>query len=413
MSDFTFSGPTITGYTGAGGAITLPSMNGSIVITTIGEEAFAFSHNPAAANITSIDATSTSITTIQDSAFYQLTNVTSILLPATLETVGSFVFYLCSKLTSLTFPNSVTSIGTDLFHNCVALNAITFPSGITTINDNMCVACTALTSVTIPSSVLSIGVQAFYFCTNLSSITLPSGLLSIGDYAFRNCNALTSVTFPSGLQSIGAGSFNPSGLTSVTLSPGTTINTTSSYESFASSVTIIRSGGGGGGVACFTAGTMILTPGGEVAVETLKAGDLVTTASGLTVPLTAALTTHVVVTTVETAPYLIPSGTFGAAQPRDLILSPTHFFQIRKGVWIPAAGAALRSSKVCQIHVGQPVTYYHLECPVYLRDNLVANGCIVESFGGRQTKRDPYTYSKHLKGSTRTSFSTTTHAALR
>lgn len=413
MSDFTFSGSTITGYTGAGGAITLPTSNGGTTITTIGENAFAPATNPAAANITSINASGTSITTIQDSAFLSLTNVTSILLPATLETVGSYVFYGCSKLSSLTFPNSVTSIGTDVFYNCVALNAITFPSGITTINNNMCVGCSALTSVTIPSSVLSIGVQAFYYCTSLSSVTFPSGLQTIGDYAFLNCNALTSVSFPTGLQSIGARSFNPTGLTSVTLSSETTINTTSGSQSFASSVTVIRSGGGGN-IPCFTAGTLILTPGGEVAVETLKAGDFVTTSAGLTVPLKAALTTRVAVTTKKTAPYLVPGGTYGSAQPRDLILSPNHAFQMRRGLWMAPVEAAETKSAVHQVRVGEPVNYYHLECPVYLRDNLVANGCVVESLGIFQAKKHPYHFSKRFGGYVRdTAPVASTHAALR
>jgi hypothetical protein len=76
--------------------------------------------------------------------------------------------------------------------------------------------------------------------------------------------------------------------------------------------------------------------------------------------------------------------------------------------------AAVKKSAVRQIKVGEPVTYYHVECPVYLRDNLVANGCVVESFGARQTKTSPYTYSKRLNGFTRTSYSppTATRAAV-
>jgi hypothetical protein len=160
---------------------------------------------------------------------------------------------------------------------------------------------------------------------------------------------------------------------------------------------------------------MILTPGGEVAVETLKAGDLVTTASGHTVPIKGLYKTHIKNATEKTAPYLIPGGTYQASQPRDLILSPHHAFQIRNGVWmVPAFAAAVAStSPVRQIGIGKSVTYYHLECPVYLRDNLVANGCVVESFGAGQTKTNPYTYSKRLNGFTRAAGpSTVTHAAL-
>ena len=162
-------------------------------------------------------------------------------------------------------------------------------------------------------------------------------------------------------------------------------------------------GGGGGGVPCFTAGTMIRVPSGEVAVETLKAGDLVVTSAGRTVPLKAALRTHVAKTTVATAPYLIPAGTYGSAQPRELVLSPAHAFQIRKGVWLAPCAATKLNSAVRQISVGEAVDYYHLECPVFLRDNLIANGCVTESFGSRQMTKHPYTWSAHLGGFTRAS----------
>jgi hypothetical protein len=165
--------------------------------------------------------------------------------------------------------------------------------------------------------------------------------------------------------------------------------------------TVTGGGGGGGGIPCFTAGTMIRVPSGEVAVETLKAGDLVVTAAGRTVPLKAALTTHVEKTTVATAPYLIPAGTYGSAQPRELVLSPAHAFQIRKGVWLAPCAATKLNPAVRQIRVGEEVTYYHLECPVFLRDNLVANGCVTESFGSRQMTKHPYTWSSRLGGFTR------------
>ena len=165
--------------------------------------------------------------------------------------------------------------------------------------------------------------------------------------------------------------------------------------------TVNVTGGGGGGIPCFTAGTMIRVPTGEVAVETLKAGDLVVTSAGRTVPLKAVLTTHVEKTTVATAPYLIPAATYGSAQPRELVLSPAHAFQIRKGVWLAPCAATKLNPAVRQIRVGEEVTYYHLECPVFLRDNLVANGCVTESFGSRQMTKHPYTWSARLGGFTR------------
>jgi hypothetical protein len=161
--------------------------------------------------------------------------------------------------------------------------------------------------------------------------------------------------------------------------------------------------GSGGPVLCFTRGTMIRVPGPEkeAAVETLKPGDLVTTADGRVVAIKGLYETRVAATTKETAPYLIPAGTYGAAQPRDLLLSPRHAIQIRKGIWNFPSFATRTNAAIRQIGIGEAVDYYHLECPVFLRDNLIANGCVVESFGTLQIKHNPYTYSARLGGFTR------------
>jgi hypothetical protein len=151
-----------------------------------------------------------------------------------------------------------------------------------------------------------------------------------------------------------------------------------------------------GPVPCFPAGTRILTAAGYKAVETLTQGELVLTADGRQVPVKL-YGKHLPVTTSVTAPYRVPRGTFGLQN--DLVLSPDHAFLIRKGVWMIPKRAALLSDRVEQIGVGSPVTYYHLECPSYLRDNLVVDGAVVESYGGKG--KSPYTYSESLKGYTR------------
>jgi len=153
-----------------------------------------------------------------------------------------------------------------------------------------------------------------------------------------------------------------------------------------------------GPVPCFPAGTRILTPTGYKAVETLAQNELVLTADGRQVPAKI-YGKHLPVTTSGTAPYRVPKGTFGLQN--DLLLSPDHAFQIRKGLWMLPKRAALLSDHVEQVGVGSPVTYYHLECPQYLRDNLVVDGAVVESYSGKQLPQSPYTYNEGLKGYTR------------
>jgi YVTN family beta-propeller protein len=193
-------------------------------------------------------------------------------------------------------------------------------------------------------------------------------------------------------------------------SPGRSITSVGTYIYVAIPMmqSVAQIGGsqsGGGPVPCFPAGTRILTASGYKAVETLTQGELVLTADGRQVPVKL-YGKHLPVTTSVTAPYRVPRGTFGLQN--DLVLSPDHAFLIRKGVWMIPKRAALLSDRVEQIGVGSPVTYYHLECPSSLRDNLVVDGAVVESYGGKG--KSPYTYSESLKGYTRAAASSVKRA---
>ena len=123
---------TITGYTGVGGAITIPSTLGGYPTVAIGDYAFCF----------------------------------------------------CSSLTSVTIPNSVTSIGTQAFYSCSSLTSVTIGNSVTSIGDYAFCLCTSLTSVTIGTSVTSIGYGAFANCTSLTSITFLGFVkpTTVGDY---------------------------------------------------------------------------------------------------------------------------------------------------------------------------------------------------------------------------------------
>jgi hypothetical protein len=158
-----------------------------------------------------------------------------------------------------------------------------------------------------------------------------------------------------------------------------------------------------GYIPCFPAGVRILTPIGYRAVETFRSGELVQTADGRSVAIKVYTTTLENVS-AKNAPYLIPAHTFGYnSPPADLRLSGLHAFQVKKGLWKVPAYA--NNSKVVQYGVGETVTYYHIECPNYFRDNLVAEGCVVESYAGKQTKdtTNLFRYNRRLDAFTRTS----------
>ena len=144
--------------------------------------------------------------------------ITDLVIPNSVTSIGSRAFEGCSGLTSVTIPNSVTSIGSSAFSGCSGLTSVTIPNSVTSIGISAFESCSSLTLVTIPNSVTSIGSSAFDGCSGLTSVTIPNSVTSIGNSAFDGCSGLTSVTIGNSVTSIGSMAFyGCSGLTSVTI----------------------------------------------------------------------------------------------------------------------------------------------------------------------------------------------------
>ena len=126
----------------------------------------------------------------------------------TVTGIENSAFENCTELTSVTIPNSVTSIGSDAFEFCRGLTNITIPNSVTYIGDNAFYGCRGLTNITIPYSVKSIHSRTFEDCSGLTSVTIPNSVTDIGDNAFRGCEGLTSVTIPNSVTDIGKYAFS-------------------------------------------------------------------------------------------------------------------------------------------------------------------------------------------------------------
>ena len=184
-----------------------------------------------------------SITRIEDYAFYNCTDLTSIGIPSSVIYIGYYAFSGCENLTSVTLPSSIIDIKGGAFAYCTGITSIHIPNGITSIEDETFYNCIALTSVTIPSSVTHIGNAAFANCNALNSITIPNGVTYIGYSAFYRCESLTAVNIPNGIQRIENYTFAYcSALTSVTIpSSVTTIGNSAFYYCTFTSITIPNS----------------------------------------------------------------------------------------------------------------------------------------------------------------------------
>ena len=180
-------------------SITLPSS-----LTSIGDSAF---YN--CIGLTEVDLSNyTSLTSVGGWAFYNCSGLTSITLPSSLTSIGDHAFNACSELEMLEYKGNSkqwlsinfgsTWIDDDshaFVVNGEELTNLVVPEGVTSIGNEAFYGCSGLTEVDLSNctSLTSIGSRAFYNCTELTSITFPSSLTSIGSNAFYNCHALAEV----------------------------------------------------------------------------------------------------------------------------------------------------------------------------------------------------------------------------
>ena len=135
------------------------------------------------------------------------TNLTAIVAPNTVTTIGDRVFNACTALTFVSFPAAM-DIGGNAFRGDTALTSVSLPAA-TTVEGSALRDCIALTSVSLPAAT-TIGDRVFSACTALTSVSLPAAQ-SIGGNAFSYCTSLDSVDFGAtpraSVPSLGTGAF--------------------------------------------------------------------------------------------------------------------------------------------------------------------------------------------------------------
>jgi hypothetical protein len=176
-----------------------------------------------------------------------------------------------------------------------------------------------------------------------------------------------------------------SSLTGLTIVSGAVTEVIDIVGSLAKAITVNHTGGEteiflGTTAPCFCAGTRILTPLGDVAVETLRAGDVVITKDGEDAAVVWVGHRRVDVKRhprpEAVRPVRFAAGVFGDGVPsRDLEVSPDHALFL-DGCLVPAK-ALVNGANVRQME-RDTVMYYHVELEKH--DVIFAEGVAVETY---------------------------------
>ena len=138
---------------------------------------------------------------VEDEAFRECDNLTSVTIMGDKIVIGRQSFYDCSNLESVTFAKNVVKIDNRAFYNCSKLNSVTIPGCLNSLGEDAFYNCPGVTiSEYENGKYLSIGSNPYFAFIeptndNMSSYTIHKDTKIICDAAFSNCSRLANIYY--------------------------------------------------------------------------------------------------------------------------------------------------------------------------------------------------------------------------
>ena len=171
-------------------------------VTAIGDRAFY--------NCTNLESViiPEGVTVIGDRVFYNCTNLENITIPETVKTIGFHAFDNCVKIKDIKLPDNLEVIQTGAFYNCISLKKIEIPKGVSAVYTKVFSDCRSLEDIVFLGNIGEIEDSAFEGCEKLKTIKLPESLEKIDELAFNNCSSLSDIDIPEGIKAVGEDAFS-------------------------------------------------------------------------------------------------------------------------------------------------------------------------------------------------------------
>ena len=200
---------------------------------------------------------------------FAASNITSITIPASVTHIGQSAFYECTQLTSVVFSagnGGELTISDRAFHNCTALTSITLPARLAVLGEDdastaadegvsgVFTGCTSLANIYTENDAATASghnsangmiwkvvssQNTLVYCPlgrtsdSVNPLAIPNGITAIGESAFEGHLNVRYVTIPSYVTSIGANAFASSRLSSITFQGGAAAEQTIGEGAFA------------------------------------------------------------------------------------------------------------------------------------------------------------------------------------
>lgn len=117
-------------------------------------------------------------------------------------------FSECKNITSVIMPDTVETIGDDAFNGCAHLASVRLSQNLKVMGISCFEQCYSLSEVDIPASLKTLPKKAFSYCVNLKEIRLHEGLEAIHAYAFGS-TSIKSLDIPKSINHLTALSLFP------------------------------------------------------------------------------------------------------------------------------------------------------------------------------------------------------------